>query len=146
MAKQQEYETALSLPKRRINIQDDIKKVYLRLQAIFKEREERLAFSEISSKEKEEMVSTFIPLLHLDTQHKIWIEQEGHFKEIWIILKELYEKQNAEELEEMKKEVEEELKRLQDLGEIEIEEEGEEEVEELRFKDSREKREVEEEE
>lgn len=113
LERQQEYETALSLPKKRINIQDSIKGVYSKLKQAFDGRGERLAFSEISGSEKEEKIAHFVPLLHLDNQQKIWLEQEKHFDEIWILLKEMYEEKYAAELEKMRKEVDEELKRIE---------------------------------
>lgn len=112
VAKQQEFETYTSIPKKRINIRDQIKGVYDKLRGIFSDREHKLAFSEFAGKSDEERVSTFVPLLHLDNQHKVWLEQESHFNEIWILLKDIYEKQNSIELEKMKKEVEEEMNRL----------------------------------
>jgi hypothetical protein len=54
----------------------------------------------------EEKIASFVPLLHLDNQQKVWLEQEGHLEEIWILMKHMYEKQNSAELERMKKEVE----------------------------------------
>lgn len=114
LAKQQEYETAIALPRNRINLNDKIKEVYSRLEEAFENREERLAFSDLSGKGKEERIATFVPLLHLDNQQKVWLEQEKHFEEIWILLKTIYEKKNAKELEEMKKEVEAELETLKE--------------------------------
>ncbi|MDP1695649.1 MAG: segregation/condensation protein A [archaeon] len=107
LTRQQEIETALSLPKQRININDRIKIVYSKLKAIFTEREEKLPFTELAGKSSDERIATFMPLLYLDNQHKIWIEQEGFLEEIYILLKHIYEKQNKEELEAMKKEVDE---------------------------------------
>ena len=112
-AKQQEYEVELSLPKKRINIQDSIKKVYGKLQEVFEKREDELAFSELAGNERENKIATFIPLLHLDNQHKVWLKQEKHFDEIWILLKELYEKKNSVELESMKKEVDEAIREFE---------------------------------
>lgn len=109
VAKQQEYETALSLPKQRINLQDRIVAVDKKLNEIFKDREEKVAFSEISGPSYDDKLGTFVPLLHLDNAQKVWLEQNGHLEEIWILLKHLYEKQNATQLEIWKKEVEEAL-------------------------------------
>ena len=67
-------------------------------------------------------------MLHLDTQHKVWLEQETHFDEIWILLKHLYEKQNKDVLEQMRKEVEEEIA---NSPEIEMDEEQEERAEKI---------------
>ena len=112
IGKQHEFEAAVAIPKNRINLKDQIKKVYSRLKDIFSQREEKLAFSEIAGKSDEEKVATFVPLLHLDNQHKVWLEQEKHFEEIWILMKSLYEKKNAVMLEEMKKEAESYMKEL----------------------------------
>jgi segregation and condensation protein A len=112
VAKQQEFETAISLPKQRINLKDRIHEVYSELSRIFKEREQKLAFSEFlgEAKSREDKIASFVPLLHLDNQQKVWLEQNAHFDEIWILLKHLYEKQNKAILEQMKKEVDEEMK------------------------------------
>lgn len=110
--RQQEIETSISLPKKGINIQDSIRQVYNRLKGIFSERNRRLAFSEISGKTSEERVATFVPLLHLDNQHKVVLEQEGHLEEIWIWLKSLYDKEHKEELEKLRREVEEDIEKF----------------------------------
>jgi segregation and condensation protein A len=110
VAKQQEYETALSMPKYKINLMDRINIVEKQLNEVFKDREEKIAFSQLAGGTYDGKVGTFIPLLHLDNQQKVWLEQGGHLEEIWILLKHLYEKQNATQLEQWKKEVEEALK------------------------------------
>ncbi|MBX4212582.1 segregation/condensation protein A [Candidatus Pacearchaeota archaeon] len=110
VAKQQEMETALSLPKQKINIKDQIHAVYTKLKDVFSQRDSKIAFSELAGDSMEGRIATFVPLLHLDNQHKVWVEQEGHLEEIWIWLKTLYEKQNSVELEKMQKEVEEAMK------------------------------------
>ena len=113
VAKQQEFETALILPKQRMNVPQRIRQLHSHLQHLFKTRDTKLAFSELAGSSAKERVNTFIPLLYLDTQHKVWLEQEGHCSEIWILLKHLYEQQHAETLEAMRKEVEAELERIQ---------------------------------
>ena len=114
LAKQYEIEAAAAMPKNTVNIRDKIREVYSRLKSIFSGREERLAFSELAGKTNEDKVYTFIPLLHLDNQNKIWLEQESHFEEIWILLKEIYERQNKDVLEQMKKEVEIEMEKYKE--------------------------------
>jgi len=136
VAKQQEFETASSLPKQRINVQDKIKEVYRKLEDIFKKRKDRLSLSELAGKTNEEKIATFIPLLHLDNQHKVWLEQEGHCEEIWIWLKNLYEKANAEELAKLEKEVEAELTKIKEEEREEKIEEEEETIQD-RFLDKR---------
>jgi segregation and condensation protein A len=113
LAKQQEMETSISLPKTRINLKDKIHEIYAQLKDIFSKQENKVAFSEISGKTSEERIATFVPLLHLDNQQKVWLEQPGHLEEIWILLKHLYEKQNREMLEQLRKEVEEEMNKME---------------------------------
>lgn len=114
LTRQQEFETALSLPKRRINIQDSIKGVHSHLISILNDKKESVSFSELAGKEdNEKRIATFIPLLHLDNQHKVWLEQEKHFEEIWIMLKEKYQEKNADALEKMRKEVDEAMKEFE---------------------------------
>jgi len=119
VARQHELEATLTLPKTKINIKDQIRDIYSRLKDIFSKRETKLAFSELAGKSKEERIATFVPLLHLDNQQKVWLEQDGHFEEIWILLKNVYEKQNADSLEKMRKEVEAELDNMNNLTEDE---------------------------
>lgn len=114
IAKQQEMETALSLPKKTINLKDRIDVVHNKLIDNFSKSEEKLAFSNFAGNDADEIRSTFIPLLHLDNQQKVWLEQEGHLGEIWILLKHIYEKQNKEMLERMRKEVEEEMENFKE--------------------------------
>jgi len=109
--KQHEMETSFSMPKKRINIKDQIKEVYLKLKDIFSKRENKLAFSEfVKNPKKDEQIATFIPLLHLDNQQKVWLEQETPFDEIWIWIKSLYDKQHKEEIDAMMQEVAQDLK------------------------------------
>ncbi len=104
VARQQEFETALSLPKQRINLVERLREVYNQLQNIFTTQQEKLAFSSLSLTTSEERIATFIPLLHLDHQRKVWIEQESHLGEIWILLQEMYDQLYAKELHEQQTE------------------------------------------
>ncbi len=119
--KQREIETAIALPKGHINIGDKIKEIYAKLKGIFSIHHERYAFSSLVNEHNGgDKVSTFVPLLHLDNQHKILLEQEGHFEEIWIWLKEHYMSRYADDLEKMRREAE--LASVQDELEREQEE------------------------
>jgi len=104
--RQHEREARLALPKNIINLEDKMKGVYSRILGVFKNREERFAFSDFEHKSKEEKIIEFVSLLHLDNQQKIWIEQDNHFEEVWIWLKSLYEEKNKEEFENARLEVE----------------------------------------
>ncbi len=114
VAKQQEIETAISIPKATINLKDMISGVYSKVKMFFTpDREHPVAFSELLGEncDKEERVNHFVPLLHLDTQHKILLEQEKHFEEIYIWAKEVHDKKFAEELEQMRREAEIEMQK-----------------------------------
>ncbi len=75
------------LPKIRINIKEKIREVYNKISNFFKHQpQERLTFSILAGSDKENRIATFVPLLHLDSQEKILLEQERHFEEIYILL------------------------------------------------------------
>lgn len=112
ISKQQELETAIALPKHRINIKERIHELFLKLKSIFSVKQEKVPFSKLSGKTREEKIATFVPLLHLDNQQKVWLEQGNHFDEIWILLKSIYEKQNAEILLNLKNEAEQAIEKL----------------------------------
>jgi len=112
LSKQYEREAEAVMPKNAINLKDRIADIYQKLLGLFENREEKLPFSEISGKTKEDRIYSFVSLLHLDNQQKVWLEQNGHFDEIWILLKHLYEKQYAQELARMGEEVEKEFEKL----------------------------------
>jgi segregation and condensation protein A len=88
--KQREIEANIALPRNSINIRDKIKEIYSKLREIFKSRDSKgdmLAFSELMNLHEEDRVIAFVSLLHLDSQERIWLEQEGHFEEIFVMLK-----------------------------------------------------------
>lgn len=105
--KQQEREIGLAIPKRSFNLQNKIRELYAHLEGVFENTNERFAFSELTKEHsREDRIIKFVSLLHLDNQQKVWLEQEGHFEEIWIWLKTLYEKTYADELKARRLEVE----------------------------------------
>lgn len=134
LTRQQEFEASVSLPRHRINLQSKIKEVYGKLEEFFSKSDNKLAFTELVGEKMEERVATFVPLLHLDNQQKIWLEQQEHLDEIWILLKHLYEKQNADLLESMRKEAEEEMKKMMEeeakMKDIKVAKDGDDEDEE----------------
>jgi len=60
-----------------------------------------------------------MPLLHLECQKKIWLEQEAHFEEIHIWLKEIFLKHNPDPFAELREEIVEEIEELKEKGEFE---------------------------
>lgn len=104
--RQRERETDIILPKNVLNLRDQIRDIYKKLKDIFSKQEEKLAFSELIENHGEDKLSAFVSLLHLDTQQRVWLEQKGHFDEIWVLLKAGYEKQNKEKLDKIRAEIE----------------------------------------
>ena len=102
------HETSVVLPKKRININDKIREVYSKIKSLFKIQKpiQRLRFSELAGKDREERLLTFIPLLHLENQSKLWLDQEKHFEEIWISLREIFDVHKASIEKELERELE----------------------------------------
>lgn len=120
-------ETGISLPKKTISIKDRIKELHNRLFTHFEENKEhkKVTFTDFIGDDKETRIISFSPLLHLENQKKVWLEQNNHFDEIHIWLRNIYLKHNpnptkllAEELEaELQRELDkEQKKRLKKLG------------------------------
>jgi segregation and condensation protein A len=96
-------ETGISLPKKKFNIKDKIKKIYRRLSDYFSENEKiKVSYSEFIGKDKDERIISFSPLLHLENSKKVWLEQENHFGEIYIWLKKTYLEKNGEPFADLK--------------------------------------------
>jgi hypothetical protein len=96
VVKQQEKEVQLTMPKNTVNLKDKIREIYRKIKEAFSDRDTGLAFSELLKMTGENKIYAFVSLLHLDNQQKVWLEQEGHFEEIWIFLKSLYVEKNKE--------------------------------------------------
>lgn len=103
--KQREFDTRGVIPREKKDLREQIRVLYTKLKCLFSEKyDERVAFSDLCGKEAEDKISNFLPLLHLDYQHKVLAEQERHFDEIWVWLKDVHEKKHAAILEAMRKE------------------------------------------
>jgi len=76
------------LPKKTIDIRQKIKELYLKIKTFFskKKPEEILTFTGLVGTSRDERIACFLPLLHLDTQEKIVLEQPSPFDEINILL------------------------------------------------------------
>jgi segregation and condensation protein A len=90
-------ESSISLPKRNFSIKDKIREITERLTGHFKSQEtyKRISFTELAGQDREKRIEHFSPLLHLENQKKIWLEQPAHFDEIQIWEKESYWKNNG---------------------------------------------------
>lgn len=86
------------LPKLGFNLKDKIKEIYGKIKDFLKkENGEKVTFSYlVGDGGKEEKMTTFIPLLHLDHQCKVELEQHEHFGEIYVSLKEKRKEGNIE--------------------------------------------------
>ena len=107
-------ETSFSLPKRKFSIKDKIKDIYENLIKYFEEDEKRkkISFTKFVGVNKEERIISFSPLLHLDHQKKVWLEQEKHFGEVYIWLKEIYFEHNPDPFKDLKEDVEQKIEEL----------------------------------
>jgi len=75
------------MPKRTIKIREKIREVYDKIINFFgKISGEKMTYSQLVGDSKEEKLAAFLPVLHLDSQSRINLEQLKHFDEIYISL------------------------------------------------------------
>lgn len=96
------------LPKFSFNLKEKIKEIYGTIKNFFKhQKDEKLTFSYLTGNGgRAEKISTFVPLLHLDHQLHINLEQPEHFGEIYVYLKDKKE-QTAQTIENAAEELKE---------------------------------------
>jgi segregation and condensation protein A len=101
-------ESSISLPKRKFSIKDKIQEIISRLSTHFKvnQNKKRVGYTDFIGKDREERILCFYPLLQLENQKKVWLEQEAHFEEIYIWLKEVYFKKNPDPFKDLRDEFE----------------------------------------
>lgn len=89
-------ETGISLPKRKFNIANKIKEIYNNIISHFDKNKDdkKIPFTTLIGEKKEDRILSFLPLLELENQKKVWLEQEKHFDEIHVWLKDIYFKHN----------------------------------------------------
>lgn len=122
-------DSSFSLPKRKFSIKDKITEIYRNLNDLFKERtEKKVPYSEFI-KEREEKIISFLPLLYLEDQKKIWLDQKIPFDEVHIWLREEFLKNNPDPFADLRKELEEFERQLDKEKIEEIKEDSEEEEE-----------------
>jgi segregation and condensation protein A len=90
-------ESSISLPRRKFSIKDKILEITRILEEHFNSKEDykKITFTELAGTDREKRIEHFSPLLHLENQKKIWLEQAGHFEEIYIWEKSNYWKKNG---------------------------------------------------
>ena len=109
-------EASIALPKRKFSIKDKIKEIYNRLSGHFEENKghKKVSYTDFIGQDREERIICFYPLLQLENQKKVWLDQEVHFDEIFIWLKDVYFKHQGDPYAELKQELEAELEELDD--------------------------------
>jgi len=107
------------LPKKTIDIRQKIRDLYLKIKSFFSKNEKDvLTYSYLVGTSRDEKIASFLPLLHLDTQEKITLEQSQPFDEIVIWLKSQMDEKIKEELEkEMERENEMKRREEEMMGE-----------------------------
>ncbi len=119
-------ESSFSLPKRKFNIKDKIAEIYNNLIGIFTGKEQKkIAYTEFVKGNKEEKIVSFLPLLYLEDQKKVWLEQKIPFEEVQIWLREEFLKFNPDPLADLKQELKEFEKNLEEMEEEFVEEDEE---------------------
>ena len=113
-------ESSFSLPKRKFSIKDKIKEVFRNLTDKFKETDKnKITYGEFINNNKEEKIVSFLPLLYLEEQKKVWLEQKTPFESIYIWLKETFLRHNPDPFADLKKELEEYDKTVEDVDDDE---------------------------
>lgn len=79
-------ETGISLPKRKFSIKNKMKEIHTKIILHFSRNTsiKKVSFTQLIGNTKEEKINSFPSLLHLESNKKIWLEQERHFEEIHI--------------------------------------------------------------
>ncbi|MFC1686112.1 segregation/condensation protein A [Nanoarchaeota archaeon] len=116
------------LPKSSTDVRFKIKEVYDKVKGFFKTNAnaEKMTYSELAPTKEEKRMS-FAPVLHLDNQERILLEQLQHFDEIYLylknagssesLIKELKEKENKYREEKIKEQIEEEMRnKFEEIG------------------------------
>jgi len=119
-------EILISLPKKTTSITDKIKGIYQNLLSYFNQAEndkkQKVSFNEFIGDNKDERLIAFSPLLHLENQKKVWLEQEEHLIDFHIWLGHVYRKHNPDPFADLKQDIEKKLEELDDEKKQRLEE------------------------
>jgi segregation and condensation protein A len=95
-------ESSFSLPSKKFSIKDKIVEIFRSLTDIFREKKiDEVIYSEFA-KDKEQKISSLLPLLYLEDQKKVWLEQKEHFGDIHIWLHDVFFKNHSTSYENLK--------------------------------------------
>jgi len=89
-------EAGISLPKKRYNIKNKLLNLHGKILDYFEKNEthNKVSYTQIVGVEREERALAFFPILQLENNGKLWLEQETHFEEIHIWLKHVFLKEH----------------------------------------------------
>jgi len=101
-------EAEVSLSKRKKSIKDKIREIYIRLFGHFEQNKgsKKITFTDFIGEDKEDKIMSFYPLLQLEHQNKVWLEQEKHFEEINIWMKKTYIEHKGDPFADLRQELE----------------------------------------
>lgn len=117
-------ETGIILPQRKEGISERMKKLHSRLMSHFEANKshKRVPYSKFVGSEKDERALSFFPLLQLESNGEVWLEQEGVFEEIHIWIKHVFLKHNPNPFSDLELDksilTEEELARLEEVEKL----------------------------
>ena len=96
-------ESGISLPKRKYNIKNKLKHIHGKVLLYFdaNQSHRKVPYSKIIGEDKEERALSFFPVLQLESNGELWLEQENHFEEIHIWLKKIFLKHNPNPYEDL---------------------------------------------
>lgn len=95
---------------KKVDLKDRVKDFYEKILSIVKSPQKptnKLTYTDLTQNEKEEKLATFLPLLYLSNNRKLWLEQASHLDEIWIYLFEYFKKNKDKFIEELEEDIEE---------------------------------------
>ena len=73
----------------KIPLKDRIISIFTRIKGHVNPQRVRMSFSELAPS-REEKLSSFVPVLHLSNQDRVYLEQEKHFDEIFMMLDKIH--------------------------------------------------------
>ncbi len=97
-------ETGISLPKGNFNIKNKLKTIHGKILLYFdaNQSHRKVSYTKIIGDEKQNRALSFFPMLQLESNGELWLEQENHFEEIHIWLKHVFLKHNPDPYEDLK--------------------------------------------
>jgi len=115
----------INLPEfKRTDLKERIKELYANIltninkKAINNEKElNKITYNDLVRGERVERLACFLPLLHLSSTKKLWVEQENHLDEIWIYLYKYFENNPDSFIEELKEDIEDMKEELENIPE-----------------------------